>query len=70
MEKARLRACQVGVEKASVSEPLVTCRKLQDDIETGAEAVLREEPGGDLLTAQVVSGIKVARARFRLPCGT
>ena len=58
------------VGKASESEPLMTCRKLQDDIETGAEAVSRDEPGGNLSTAQVVSGIKVARARLRLPCGT
>jgi hypothetical protein len=61
---------QVGVGKASVSEPLMTCRKLLDDIETGAEVVLRDEPGGYLSTAQVVSGIKVARARLRLWCGT
>ena len=30
----------------------------------------REEPGGYLLTALVVSGMKVARARFRRQCGT
>jgi hypothetical protein len=48
----------------------MTCRKLLDDIETGAEVVFRDEPGGYLSTAQVVSGIKVARARLRLWCGT
>ena len=26
----------------------------------------RDKPGGDLLTGQAVSGVKVARARFRL----
>jgi hypothetical protein len=32
--------------------------------------LLREGSGGCLLTGKVVSGIKVARARFRLRCGT
>jgi hypothetical protein len=30
----------------------------------------RDEPGGYLLTAQVVSGMKVGRARLGLWCGT
>jgi hypothetical protein len=30
----------------------------------------RDELGGRLLTARAVSGLKVARARFRLWCGT
>ena len=30
----------------------------------------QDEPGGCLLTAMVVSGMKVARARFRRRCGT
>ena len=30
----------------------------------------RDEPGGYLLTDQVVSGVEVARAWFRLWCGT
>ena len=34
-EKALLR-CQVGIRKASVSEPLLKCRNYRDDIETGA----------------------------------
>jgi hypothetical protein len=32
--------------------------------------LLRDEPGGSLPTGQVVSGMKVARARLRLLCGT
>jgi hypothetical protein len=32
--------------------------------------LLRDEPGGSLPTGQVVSGMKVARARLRLSCGT
>jgi hypothetical protein len=64
------RARQVWAEKANASEPLMTCRKLLDDIETGVEAVPRDEPGGSLLTGQAVSGMKVARARLWLRCGT
>jgi hypothetical protein len=68
-EKAHMM-CQVGTEKANVSEPLLKCRKRIDDIETGVQLLPRDEPGGYLSTALVVSGTKVARARFRLRCGT
>ena len=68
-EKAH-RMRQVGTEKANVSEPLLKCRKRIDGIETGVQLLPRDEPGGYLSTALVVSGIKVARARFRLRCGT
>ena len=61
---------QVGTEKANESEPLMKCRKRSDDIETGVQLLLRDEPGGYLFTALVVSGTKVARARFRRWCGT
>jgi hypothetical protein len=61
---------QVRVEKASESEPLMTCRKPMDGIETGECVSLRDEPGGRLFTAQVVPGMEVARARLRLWCGT
>lgn len=54
----------------SGSELLMTCRKRIDDIETGVESLLRDGPGGYLFTAQAVSGIKAARAQFRLWCGT
>jgi hypothetical protein len=46
------------------------CRKRSDDIKTGVESLLRDEPGGGLLTGQVVSGIKAARAQSGRPCGT
>jgi hypothetical protein len=55
--------------RAKANHPM-TGRKRIDDIETGAESALRDEPGGNLLTAQAVSGLKVARARFGLRCGT
>ena len=64
------RARQVRAEKASGSEPPMTCRKRIDDIETGRESFSRDEPGGYLSTAQAVSGIKAARAQLRLWCGT
>jgi hypothetical protein len=61
---------QVRTEKANVSEPLLKCRKRIDDIRTGVQLLPRDEPGGYLSTALVVSGMKVARARFRRWCGT
>jgi hypothetical protein len=47
----------------------MTGRKRSDG-ETGVESLPRDESGGDLLTAQAVPGLKVARARFRLWHGT
>lgn len=43
---------------------------LLDDIKTGEVMLLRDEPIGNLLTGWAVSGIEMARARFRLLCGT
>ena len=40
--------------------------KRSTDIKTGVARLSRDKSGGDLLTAQVVSGLKVARAWFRL----
>ena len=68
-EKAHVM-CQVGTGKANVSEPLLKCRKRSDDIETRVQLLPWDEPGGGLLIGQVVSGTKVARARFRRRCGT
>jgi hypothetical protein len=53
-----------------VSEPLTNCRKRSDDIETRVQLLPWDEPGESLLIGLVVSGTKVARARFRLQCGT
>ena len=39
-EKAH-RMCQVGTEKANVSEPLTKCRKRSDDIKTGVQLLPR-----------------------------
>jgi hypothetical protein len=61
---------QVRTEKANVSEPLLKCRKRSDDIKTGVQLLPWDEPGGCLFIGLVVSGMKVARVRFRRWCGT
>src|SRR6266508_6351100 len=61
---------QVRTGKANVSEPLLTCRKRIDDIKTRVQLLPWEKSGGCLTTGQAVSGMKVARARFRRQCGT
>jgi group II intron reverse transcriptase/maturase len=48
----------------------MTGRKRSDGIKSGVESLPRYESGGNLSTAQAVSGLKVARARFRLWHGT
>jgi hypothetical protein len=53
-----------------VSEPLMTCRKRIDGIETEESRYLGISLGEDLLTAQAVPGMKVARAWLRLWSGT
>lgn len=58
------------VGKASESEPVMKCRNALKDIETGRRGLVRDEPGGYLSTAQVVSGMKLARARSGLWYGT
>ena len=61
-EKAHMMR-QVGIGKASVSEPLLTCREVEMTSKPGRSAVVRDEPGGCPSIGQVVSGMKVARAR-------
>ena len=68
-EKAHVMR-QVRAGKANVSEPLWRRRKRSGVIETGVQSLPREEPGGCLLTGQVVTGVKVARARLRCQHGT
>src|SRR6266496_3330759 len=64
-----LRARQVWAKKVSVSKPLMTCRNNMGDIDTGRGVRVRDEPGGCLLSGQVVSGMEVARAWSGLRCG-
>ena len=55
-EKAHVMR-QVGIGKASASEPLRKRRNDQDDIKTGEFGSLRDEPGGCPLVGQAVSGV-------------
>lgn len=68
--KGRARPGQVRIVKSNASEPLMTCRKRRNDVETARESLSRDESGGSLLTAQTASGMEAARARSRLLCGT
>lgn len=59
-----------GLRRRAKANRSMTCRKRIGDIKTGVESLLRDESGGCLLTGQVVSGMKAARARSGRPCGT
>ena len=59
-EKGRIRFCQVWFKETSESEPPMTCRKRRDDVKTGGGSLTRDKSGGNLLTAQAASGMKVA----------
>ena len=61
---------QVRAKKANVSEPLMTCRKRSNGIETEESRYLGKQPGGNLPIAQAVPGMEVARAWLRLWCET
>jgi hypothetical protein len=37
---------QVRIKKTNASEPLMTCRKTESDVETGIETLSREAGGG------------------------
>jgi hypothetical protein len=68
-EKAHVMR-QVRAGKANVSEPLLKRRKRSGVIKTRVQSLPWDEPGGCLLTGQVVTGAEVARARFRRWHGT
>ena len=56
---ARLR--QVRVRKTNASEPLMTCRNVLTEVETGIlTSIPRQRLGAYLLTAQPASGMKAA----------
>jgi len=56
--------------QSNESEPLLKCRKRRNDVKTEGESLPREKSGGNLFTAQAASGMKAARTRYRLLCGT
>ena len=45
-QKRRALVRQVRFRETSASEPLMTCRKVQDDVKTGRNSLAREESGG------------------------
>jgi hypothetical protein len=60
----------VWARKASESEPLMTCRKKLDGIETRVVLVPWDEFGGCLRAARMVPGMEAARAWPGLSYGT
>lgn len=39
----------MSIKETSASEPLMTCRKRRDGVETGWESLTRDKSGGDLI---------------------
>jgi hypothetical protein len=60
---------QVRIVELNASEPLMTCRKRREDVETRGESLTWDKPGRSLCMAQAASGMKAARRRSRLLCG-
>jgi hypothetical protein len=60
MGKGRARLDQVCVEETNASEPLMTCRKRRDDVETTGVSLPWDKLGGCLLMARAASGMKAA----------
>nr|WP_244191142.1 reverse transcriptase domain-containing protein [Prosthecochloris sp. ZM] len=68
--KGGIRSCQIRFVESNANEPLMNCRKRRDDVKTGRESLAREKSGRNLFTDRMASGIKAARTRVRLLCGT
>ena len=68
--KGRTRFCQIRFVESNANEPLMNCRKRRDDVKTGRESLARDKSGRNLFTDRTASGIKAARTRVRLLCGT
>jgi len=51
-EKGRTRSCQVRIKETNVSEPLMTYRKLTDDVKTEGLHCLRTSSDGTCLQAE------------------
>ena len=46
--------------ETNTSEPLISCRKCRDSVETRGESLIWDKPGGDLITVQVAGGMEAA----------
>jgi hypothetical protein len=69
-EKAGREPVRCELRRRAEANHSMTGRKRCGDIKSGVESLPRDESGSNLFTAQAVSGLKVARARFRLWHGT
>ena len=58
--KGAARPRQVWAMKTNASEPLMTCRKRSDGVETGERHCPGTSPAGVLLTGWAASGMEVA----------
>jgi len=54
--KGRARLCQVRIEETSASEPLMNCRKRNEDVETKGKSLPWDKSERHLFTAQAASG--------------
>ena len=68
--KGRARPCQVWTVESNASEPLMTYRKRRDVVKTEGVSLPRDKFGRHLSTARSATGMKAARRRPRLLCGT
>jgi hypothetical protein len=59
---------QVRVREPGVSEPLMRCRNVLDDVKTGVPSMSQDKSRGNLFTAWMASGRKVAGTRSWLLC--
>ena len=48
------------IREQSASEPLMRCRNVKDGVKTGVLSMFQDKSRGNLFTAWVASGIKVA----------
>lgn len=58
--KGSVRVVRCGTRKTNESEPLMKCREVGNDIETGVSMQSRDEAGGCPLIGQSVSGMQAA----------
>jgi hypothetical protein len=52
----------VWIRESSANEPLTRCRNVIDGVKTGVLSMFQDKSRGNLFTAWVASGIKVAGA--------
>jgi hypothetical protein len=68
--KGRANFVRYVLLQSNASEPLLRCRKKLGDVKTEDGWIPRDQFGRYLFTARMASGMKAARTRYRLLCGT